>query len=115
MGTGVHGGFGSTSGMQDTYKAKISSLPKNPDALTKQGWNETTPPGMKNNSSSRLFKDSETGLQVRFDKGQAGESGYKGKDHYHVLNPDATGKGDYYLDENGIPVPKNSKGSHIIP
>ena len=41
--------------------------------------------------------------------------GYGGKDHYHVLNPNSTGKHDYYLDKDGNPVPKNSKASHIIP
>jgi len=41
--------------------------------------------------------------------------GYRGKNHYHILNPNSTSKHDYYLDKYGNPVPKNSKQSHIIP
>ena len=55
------------------------------------------------------------GLKVRYDKGDPSQGGYGGKDHYHVLNPNSTGKHDYYLDKDGNPVPKNSKASHITP
>ena len=37
---------------------------------------------------------------------------YKGD---HILNPNSTGKHDYYLDKYGNPVAKNSKASHILP
>ena len=40
---------------------------------------------------------------------------YREKINSLPKNPKATGKGDYYLDKYGNPVPKNSKNSHIIP
>jgi hypothetical protein len=70
---------------------------------------------MSAKATSKMYEDPDTGLKVRFDKGVASTSGYGGKDHYHVLNPNSTGKHDYYLDKDGNPVPKNSKASHIIP
>ena len=115
MGEGAGPNFGNTIGRKENINNKIQSLPKNPNNLTKQGWKETTPPAMANKTSSRTFIDKNTGLNIRFDKGTKGAGGYGGKDHYHVLNPNATGKNNYYLDKNGIPVPKNSKKSHIIP
>ena len=115
MGAGPGGDFGKTQGKRRLYKRKISNLPKDPQKLIKDGWKETTPKSMKDNSSSRQFTDKESDLKIRFDKGKEGADGYKGKDHYHIHNPKSTGKGDYYLDKEGNPVPKNSKASHIIP
>lgn len=91
----------------------IAKLPKSPAKLIKNGWKETTSAAMKRNTTSRTFK--KDGLTIRFDKGKKGVSGYGGKDHYHILNPNSTGKHDYYLDKHGNPVPKNSKASHILP
>lgn len=93
--------------------AKIPKLSKTPSKLLKDGWKETTPASMKRNTSSRMF--TKDGYTIRFDKGRKGANGYGGKDHYHILNPNSTGKHDYYLDELGNPTPKNSKKSHIIP
>ncbi len=93
---------------------RIRSLPSNPDELLSQGWNEVTPDEMRENSNSRQFESGD-GLKARFDKGEKGADGFKGKDHYHVSNPNATSKKDAYLDKNGKPVSKNSKASHIIP
>lgn len=42
MGGGAGGGFGNTSGRKTDIRNKISSLPKNPNDLLKQGWKETT-------------------------------------------------------------------------
>ena len=92
---------------------KIPNLPKTPSYLKNSGWKETTPVAMKKNTTSRTFK--KNGLTIRFDKGKNGAGGYGGKDHYHILNPNSTGKHDYYLDKYGNPVPKNSKASHTIP
>lgn len=39
----------------------------------------------------------------------------RGKDHYHVFNPNATGNSDLYLDPQGNPVNKKGKLSHILP
>lgn len=111
MGAGDSGRYSNTQG---TYSSVIRSLPKNPDKLLKSGWKEITPNGMAQNTSSRLFVNKD-GLHVRFDKGIPGVGGYGGKDHYHIFNPNSTGKSNYYLDKNGNPVPKNSKASHIIP
>lgn len=94
---------------------KIPKLPKSPTELIDCGWKETTPSAMASKASSRTFTDKNTGLNIRFDKGTEGLGGYGGKDHYHILNPNSTGKHDYYLDINGNPIPKNSKKSHIIP
>lgn len=92
---------------------KVPKLPKTPTKLKSSGWKETTSAAMKKNTTSRTFK--KDGLTIRFDKGKKGVGGYGGKDHYHILNPKATGKHDYYLDNYGNPVPKNSKASHILP
>ena len=100
---------------KELYSKTISNLPKNPKTLLKKGWSDSTPAGMERNTTSKLYTNKKTGLQVRFDKAETGASGYKGKDHYHVLNPNSTGKHDYYLDIDGNPVPKGSKASHIIP
>ena len=115
MGASIAGNFGYTKGNKEVIKKQISSMPKDPNQLIKRGWKETTPTAMKKNTSSRMFYDNDTGITVRFDKGSKDVGGYGGKDHYHVLNPNSTGKHDYYLDKYGNPVPKNSKASHIIP
>jgi hypothetical protein len=92
---------------------KVPKLPKSPSRLIKNGWQEVTPAAMKKNTKSTMFK--KDGLTIRFDKGTKGAGGYGGKDHYHILNPNSTGKHDYYLDKLGNPVPKNSRASHILP
>lgn len=92
-----------------------ADYPKNPDELLNRGWEEVTPDGMKENTLSREFIDPKTGAKVRYDPGVPGADGYKGANHYHQMNPNATGKSDYYLDVNGNPVAKNSKASHIMP
>ncbi|WJE54713.1 hypothetical protein QRE66_11055 [Bacillus cereus] len=96
-------------------KYSYNSLPKDPRELLNHGWKDITPEGMAKNTTSREFLDPDTGMKVRFDPGKPGANGFEGKDHYHVHNPNSTGKGDYYLDVNGKPVPKGSKASHIIP
>ena len=61
------------------------------------------------------LKEPSTGLKISFDKGKPGEKGFKGIDHYHIFNPDATGNSNLYLDANGEPVRKGSGKSHITP
>lgn len=92
----------------------IMSLPQNPDDLLKWGYTETTPSKMAIYTSSRMFYDAKNRLTVRFDKGDDSLIGFRAKDHYHVFNPNATGKLDYYLDKDGLPCPKGSVRSHII-
>ena len=64
---------------------------------------------------SDTYEDPSTGLRIRFDEAKPGEKGYARKNHYHILNPNATGSKDLYLDKDGNPVAKNSKASHILP
>ena len=70
---------------------------------------------MKQNTDSQTFHDTKMGFNIRFDKETTGANGFKGKDHYHIENPNAIEKGDKYLDKNGNPCAKGSKASHIIP
>ena len=106
----------STNSMVNTTAGAkaMPSLPSNPDDLLAQGWNETTDPRMAA-AGRRTFINPTTGEQVEFDLAQPAGTGFKADDHYHVLNPDTTSKLDYYLDQNGNPVPKGSTASHIPP
>ena len=54
-------------------------------------------------------------VKIRFDLGSAGAQGFRGKNHYHIYNPNATGQRDLYLDKMGNPVRKGAKTSHILP
>jgi hypothetical protein len=115
------GGFGGdhfqgTAGYNAEVKRLIETLPSNPDTLKKQGWTETTHPAVQSKGSRhRKFVNNQTGIHARYDKGEPNVTGFKGKDHYHVENPNATGKSDFYLDKDGNPVPYGSKKSHIFP
>jgi hypothetical protein len=62
-----------------------------------------------------MFENPRTGEIIRFDKGRPGTPGFEGKDHYHRLNPNRTGRHDEYLDVNGNPVARGSDPSHILP
>jgi hypothetical protein len=95
-------------------EATIPSLPAKPDDLLAQGWKETSHPG-EAVSGRRVFVDPGTGQTVEFDKGRPGQPGWRGRDHYHIRNLDAAGKGDKYLDRDGRPVPDGSKQSHLPP
>ncbi|MBY6270384.1 pre-toxin TG domain-containing protein, partial [Parageobacillus thermoglucosidasius] len=108
-------GKGTGGVAKDTSKFTYNNLPKNPKELMEDGWKDVTPDGMRKNTNSREYEDPRTGIRVRFDPGKPGAPGFEGKDHYHIYNPNRTGKGDYYLDKNGNPVPKGSKASHILP
>lgn len=95
--------------------ATAQSLPKNPDKLLSDGWIEITNTSQRANSSSREFKEISSGLRIRFDKGQSGKPGFRGLDHYHIRNPNATENSNMYLDKNGKPTRKGHKNSHILP
>ena len=82
--------------------------------LVKKGWEEISHPAQKK-SGHHTYREPSTGLRIRFDKAEAGRNGFAGKNHYHILNPNATGLRDMYLDKNGNPVKKNSRASHILP
>jgi hypothetical protein len=97
----------------DQLKGTINNLPGNADDLAKNGFKEVTHPNAAK-VGIRKFEDAH-GNQIEFHKGTPGAKGFKGKDHYHVKNPNATGKHDAYLDKDGNPVADNSKASHIMP
>ena len=110
---------GDTQGANTTPKAAGSTqamppLPANPDDLLAQGWEETSHPKAAA-TGRRTFVKPETGQSIEFDKGRPGEAGWRGQDHYHVLNPHSTGKRDLYLDKAGQSAPDGSKASHIPP
>ena len=102
------------SGTKGDIVAVASALPKNPKKLLQNGWEDITHPDAKG-SGHMLLKETSTGLKIGFDKGLPGENGFRGKDHYHIFNPNATGNYNLYLDKNGDPVRKGSKQSHILP
>ncbi|MCB2262169.1 MAG: hypothetical protein LGR52_04415 [Candidatus Thiosymbion ectosymbiont of Robbea hypermnestra] len=95
-------------------KEKPEELPKNPDDLLDEGYEETTHPEARK-KGKREFLNPKTGDKVRFEKGDPNKTGWKGKDHWHRYNPNATGKRDLMLDKNGNPAPKGSNTSHIEP
>jgi hypothetical protein len=103
----------SQSNGSDNYNYK--DLPSNPNDLVNQGWTDITHPQAAANSNTRTFVNKSTGQTENFDKAVPGISGFRGKDHYHIVNPNSTGDNNYYLDINGNPVSKGSKSSHIIP
>ena len=101
-------------GGDDGEGTALSDLPANPDDLLQQGWEEISRPEAVA-QGHRTFRNKETGLVIRADKGEAGKPGNRARDHYHILNPDKTSNRDYYLDKNGRPVSRGSDASHISP
>lgn len=89
-------------------------LPSNPDELLDQGYVETSDPRAAA-AGRRTFENPETGDRLDFDKGEPGADGFRGDDHYHQTNNNATGKGNQYLDKSGNSVPRGSKASHLLP
>ena len=110
---GKNSGY-SYSGTKEDIAATASSLPEHGSTLVSQGWNDISHPKQAE-AGSHTYEDPSTGLRIRFDEAKPGENGYAGKNHYHILNPNATGSKDLYLDKDGNPVAKNAKASHILP
>lgn len=102
------------SGTKGYIASVATSLPANPLELVKNGWKDVSYPKAAAMGHYELEEIS-TGLRIRFDKKTVGASGFKGKDHYHIRNPNATGNRDLYLDRKGNPVRKSSVSSHILP
>ncbi len=92
-----------------------SNLPPDPQQLLESGWLEVTPETMKTHIPSQEYFNPNTGMKIRFDPKTPGAPGFEGLDHYHIYNPQRTGRRDYYLDRYGHSVPKGSKASHILP
>ncbi len=102
------------SGTKEDIVATASNLPEHGSTLVSQGWKDISH-SKQAVAGSHTYEDPSTGLRIRFDEAKPGEKGYAGKNHYHILNPNATGSKDLYLDKDGNPVAKNSKASHILP
>ena len=102
------------SGTKEDIAATASTLPEHGSTLVSQGWKDISHPNQAA-AGSHTYEDPSTSLRVRFDEAKPGGNGYAGKNHYHILNPDATGPKDLYLDKDGNPVAKNAKASHILP
>ena len=102
------------SGTKGDIISTASNLPADGSTLVSQGWEEISHPRQAE-AGSHIYEDPSTGLRIRFDEAAPDAKGYAGKNHYHILNPNATGSKDLYLDKNGNPVAKNSKASHILP
>ena len=108
-------GFGyEYSGTQGHIVGVASSLPSNPNKLLNDGWEDISNPNAKA-AGHMILKEKSTGLKIGFDKKTPGANGFKGKDHYHIYNPDATSNKNLYLDKNGNPVRKGHAKSHILP
>ena len=98
----------------DEVTDTAAALPTNPDEMLQAGYIETTHPSAAAHGH-RTFVDPDTGETIRFDEGEEGASGHAANDHYHIYNPDSTGKHDKYLDQFGNPTADGSNASHIYP
>ena len=103
---------GQFNGTRGDIVATISALPPRPNNTFCEKWENVTDPRNKNREN---YRNKENGLLISFDPGQKGKPGFRGKDHYHIHNPDNSDKKKPYLDKDGNPVPRGSKASHIIP
>ena len=102
------------SGTKGHIVAIATNLPQNGQGLLDAGWKEISDPRAAS-TGHHTYEEPTTGLRIRYDEPTPGATGFAGKDHFHILNPNATGPEDMYLDKNGNPVKKNSKASHILP
>ena len=104
----------SYNGTKGHIVAIASNLPQTGAGLLEKGWVDISHPS-QSSIGSYTYEEPSTGLRIRYDSPTPGASGFKGKDHYHILNPNAKSTRDMYLDAQGNPVAKNSKASHILP
>ena len=93
----------------------IKSLPPAPTQVFLEAWYEFVIEKNPFYHLHREFYHKITKLRACFDVRQEGKPGFEGKDHWHIYNPNTTGKQDRYLDKNGNPVRKGADESHIIP
>ncbi len=92
----------------------ILSLPQTGQELLSRGWIDISHE-LAAKAGHYTYKEESSGLQVKFDPAKPGAPGFEGKNHYHIMNPEATDKGNEYLDINGNPVGRGSAASHILP
>lgn len=91
------------SGTKGYIVALAHDLPQNGQGLLDNGWTEISHPEQAA-SGHHTYKEPSTGLRIRYDEPTKGADGFAGKDHFHILNPNATGNKDMYLDKYGNPV-----------
>ncbi|MBQ7703548.1 MAG: hypothetical protein IJT40_04145 [Firmicutes bacterium] len=101
-------------GTKGHIAAVASSLPSDPSSLLGNGWKDISDSNAASAGHMKI-RERSTGLILGFDRATPGAPGFRGENHYHIFNPNATGNGDLYLDKFGNPVKKNSKASHILP
>ena len=101
-------------GTKGDVVAIASSLPSDPSSLIGNGWIDLSDPKAAGQGHMKI-REKSTGLILGFDRATPGAPGFRGRNHYHIFNPNATGNGDLYLDKYGNPVKKNSKASHLLP
>ncbi len=108
--------------LHDSSNPESKSAPKtsidweNPPCLPSDlssDWDETTHPKRAEKSNRRDFKNIRTGEKIAFDKGTAGRTGNKAKNHWHRYNINTKNRKDFYLDKNGNQIHKNDDNSHI--
>ena len=103
----LFGGRGTGSGISKYY------LPKDPAKSSKL--KDVTHPRKRERTIDRTYRDEYLDLEMEFHPGKKGQDGWKGKNHYHVKNPNSTGRHDYYLDKDGNPCSRGSDRSHLTP
>ncbi len=103
----LFGGRGTNSGANKYY------LPKNP--YKSKRLKDITNSKKRELTKYRNFLDKDKNLEIEYHPAKQGEKGWRSKSHYHVKNPNSSGKHDYYLDKDGNPCPKGSDRSHLEP
>ncbi len=112
-------------GFESNFEAYESPYSKSPGSAAVYDWAKehhermqrlgvpttSSPNAYQNGDTFKTIKD---GIKIVYEDGALGERGFKGIDHYHIINPNATNNYDLYLDKYGNPIPKNSKQSHIL-
>ena len=78
------------------YK-KGDKLP-DPNELANSDWQDVTHSQQAKNTNSREYYNAASDTKIRFDPAKPGAPGFEGQDHYHIYNPNSTGKGDFYLE-----------------
>ena len=102
------------SGTKGHIIAVAETLPLTGDGLLARGWEDVSHP-KEAERKSYVYREPNTGLKIRYDTPTPGAPGFRGKHHFHILNPKAHNDQDRYLDKNGVPCPNNSNRSHILP
>lgn len=105
---------GDSSSVPVKCPTEDEGLPFNPDDIVAKGYEEDSHPKALENGP-RTFENKSSGDKLRFDKGEPGKDGHKGRDHYHRYNPERTGKHNEYLDKNERSCRRNCDESHLYP